>query len=384
MQKRPLNLGECVTKNRQKSKLRVLFIQQEWHSWSEARHLSYTIHAFAFEKGFKANGIDCFVLTTPWVPRAGKLLEGMQFDQIWINDIVHLEIDEKCLQYILNLAPIRVGFVIESLEYLPEEYANIPELENRKSKILNRIKKYTHVLMADEKDVLEINTLTNISAMWCPSPIPRSFIGQMTINKPESKAIFSGAIYGSRGKFLEDQKLKTLLVYQTALENSTIYPFLFNSLNNLAYGFIKSRLPGDKKILPIYLKLLKYIRLNCFVLWLKGMQSGCAVVNLPSFFKGYAGRVIEGIAAGCPIISWRIPDRLQTVALFKDNEDILLYDKDDPEDLVRQIRRIQTETGLASRLIVNSKEKIMRNHTMERRVEQIIQWIETGDIPNYE
>lgn len=102
------------------------------------------------------------------------------------------------------------------------------------------------------------------------------------------------------------------------------------------------------------------------------MQSGCAVVNLPSFFKGYAGRVIEGMAAGCPVISWRIPDRPQTEALFKDNEEILLYNKEEPEDLARQIRHIQTETGLASRLNANSRQKIMHNHTIERRIEQII------------
>jgi glycosyltransferase involved in cell wall biosynthesis len=114
------------------------------------------------------------------------------------------------------------------------------------------------------------------------------------------------------------------------------------------------------------------------------MQSGCAVVNLPSFFKGYAGRVIEGMAAGCPVISWRIPDRPQTESLFTDTEEILLYNKDDPVDLARQIKRIQTETGLASHIVTTNRQKILRNHTIERRVEQILLWINKGEIPNYD
>jgi len=362
----------------------ILIVQQEWKSWSVAKYMSYTTHAFAFEEGLKKLGVDCFILTTPWLSRSEKILRKMSFDQVWIIDVVHLEIEEKCLKNILRLAPIRVGFVMESLEYLPEEYESFPNLKDRKKMVLELLKKYTHAIMVDEKDVIAINESSTLSAMWLPVPIPRRFIVNESNLKPVKPAVFCGSVYGLRKKWLKDQNLKPFLTIQKSLDDETLYPFFFNGLHYLTNVYLMNRLPCEKFIHSIYNSLLRIIRQKCFILLLRSMQSGCAVINLPSIFKGYAGRVVEGMAAGCPVISWYIPDRPQTERLFKDNSEILLYETNDPNNLTKQIRRIQTEVGLASSIIEKSRHKIIKNHTIEKRTQQILQWVKNGDIPSYD
>ena len=49
-----------------------------------------------------------------------------------------------------------------------------------------------------------------------------------------------------------------------------------------------------------YIDSLRVIRRECFAIWLKGLSMGVAIVNLPQFGKGYASRVLEGMAAGTP------------------------------------------------------------------------------------
>jgi len=66
---------------------------------AQSRHLSYTTHAFAFEEGSMLMALIVY-LNNSLVEKGRKLLAGMHFDQIWINDVVHMDIDETLLQNI--------------------------------------------------------------------------------------------------------------------------------------------------------------------------------------------------------------------------------------------------------------------------------------------
>ena len=118
-------------------------------------------------------------------------------------------------------------------------------------------------------------------------------------------------------------------------------------------------------------------------MYLRGLQAGCAVVNLPSGFQGYASRVMEGMAAGRPVISWQVPDRPQVNVLFADEKEILLFPKDDPSHLAAQIQRVLSEPELGCRIVINARRKLLRFHTLETRVRQILDWVETGAPPVY-
>ncbi len=83
------------------------------------------------------------------------------------------------------------------------------------------------------------------------------------------------------------------------------------------------------------------------------------------------------------MISWEIPGRPRNKALFEDDEQILLYSKNDPSQLAAHIRRILAEPDFAQRIAENARRKLLSFHTMEKRVQQILDWVETGRVPTY-
>jgi tetratricopeptide (TPR) repeat protein len=103
---------------------------------------------------------------------------------------------------------------------------------------------------------------------------------------------------------------------------------------------------------------------------------------LPSIFKSYAGRVVESMAAGRPVISWK-PPRKRTQALFTPGKEILWFDRDKPEQLAEQIRWLQANSEQAKEIAENAQRKVLRYHTAEIRVRQILDWIEYGTEPDY-
>lgn len=363
------------------SNIKVLFIALEFPYWTLARQWSYCAQ-MAFEEGFLENGVECFTVTTIWLPRIKEICSGKHFDQVWI-EIAQNKIDESILEWIAELAPIRVGLIGESLEYNHEEYDLNPDFKGMRSLVERRLKYLTHIVAVDENDVESINKNTHIRAMWWPSAVPRRFILEKTSANPKKQGAFIGTVYYQRAIWLKSPELQELLVKQSSPENGTIYPYLFTALHVISIVFIKSRLPGVKYFLPIYLRYLRQIREISFMLWLKALQSNMAVVNLPCLVKAYPGRVIEGMAAGRPVISWEIPNRPKNKSLFDDGVEILLYSNNDPQQLADHIKQVIADPHLAENIVSNARRKLIQFHTIEKRVKQILEWIETGKLATY-
>lgn len=365
------------------TKLRVLLLQLEFPTWNIARSWSYSAQ-LGIEEGLAANGVQFFTITTPWFSRARELCTGKQFDQVWLDIARHEELDETWLQWVAGLAPVRIGFMPESLEYYPEECAEWPQVAVVKQRAEERLKYVTHVVSCDEKDAVEINARGLVPAIWWPQAVPKRFIRERVATSPINKyAVFYGSIYGERSDWLEHPALKGLLIHPHSSESNTIYPALFEALHVPLRGPRRSKLMVRMRLLPAYLYFLRRIRRRCFARWLKALQNGCAVVNLPHRVKTYAGRVVEGMAAGRPVISWEIPARPQNKALFEDGREILLYSKNDPSQLAAHIQRILSEPRLGQRIAANALLKLKRFHTVEERVRQILNWVATGETPIY-
>jgi glycosyltransferase involved in cell wall biosynthesis len=287
------------------------------------------------------------------------------------------------LEWVATLAPVRIGLIAESLEYDLDEQAAWPELKVRKQKVEMRLKYVTHVAAIDEKDVEDMNERGVVPAMWWPQAVPARFICEKATTVPKNHAVFPGALYGERKEWLEHPRLRGFLVHLRPPEDGTIYSTLFDALHVPFRGPFKGRLPGKKVLVSAYLYCLRRIRRQCFARWLKALQTSGAVVNLPHFVKAYPGRVVEAMAAGRPVISWEIPDRPRNKALFEDGVEILLYPKDNPEQLGFHIERLLSAPDLGERIAANARCKLRRFHTMEKRVRQILDWVETGEAPIY-
>ena len=363
-----------------RTKLRILLIQQEFTTWRIARRWSYSVQ-LGLEEGLNANGIEFLTITTPWLCQARDICKDKHFDQIWL-EIVHTKLDDDWLQWISDLAPIRIGLIGESLEYTPEEYTFLGHLRGRRQEVENRLKYITHVVACDEKDAERINGYGLIPAMWWPQAVPERFINPDITSVNNHYAVFGGALYGERANWLRHPELKDILFYLQLPEGLVTYA-LFDTLHFTSSLVLNSGFTANDTLLGNYLNCLRSIRRKSFIKWLEGLQSGCAVVNLPHAVKTYAGRVVEGIAAGRPIISWEIPDRPQNKNLFEDGKEILLYPKNNPSALADCIKRILSDPDLGKRLVTNAQRKLKHFHTAEKRVSQILDWVTNEINPVY-
>lgn len=338
---------------------RVLLISLEFPTWRVARGYGYWFN-FGLEEGFEANGIEYFTLTVgehygerkaSWLDHARELCAGQRFDQAWV-EIVHSDLDERFLDWLTTVAPVRVAWSPECLVLTPEEWANNPAgCRAREAVLAKRLDYVTHIVTVDEADVDRFNQSGPIPAMWVAGGfVPKRFLLARPTRPAHDVALFYGTLYGERRSWLEDSALARLMVRPSAsLEDFTPYPKMFDALQVRTQQLLESR-RADLASLSLYLSTLRRIRRECFAWWLETLRLGCAVVNLPQLSNAYAGRVIEGMAAGRPVISWAIRGGSRTEALFEDGREILLYPRDDPAQLAEHIVHIRSDPAFGRRI----------------------------------
>ena len=363
------------------SKLKVLLLLAEFPFWRAARHLSYSAQ-LGIEDGLRGNGVNCLTITSPWLPQALRLFSKHRFDQVWVVGRLDL-FDEESLERITAIAPVRLAMLADSLEYTDEEYFVSPTLKTRKQTVEKRLQWMTHILSCDERDVEVLNASRRTPALWWPQAVPERFISENIPSPSRDKAVFYGACYGVRREWLRRSDLKQFVSYRASPETGTVYPFLFNALHLPLVAPLHFLVPVRHANLCTYLVRLRYVRERCFANWLKALQTGRAIVNLPHLVKTYAGRVVEGMAAGRPVLSWEIPERPRNKALFEDGKEILLFPNNNPHYLADQLERILRDHDLSQRLVANARKKLRRFHTAEIRVRQILDWVTGGRVPQY-
>ena len=367
------------------AKLRILHLQLEFNTWSDARPWTYSV-GLGLEEGLASNRVQFTTLPTTWLPRAEQILAGKRFDQVWL-EVVHQAQFDQAWDWVASLAPVRVGFVGESLRYGPEEAELWPELYPRLSTrhhlVSTRLPYLTHAVATDEADAAELNAAGPVPAMWWPQAVPERFIKHAAPIAPNTPAIFAGTPYGKRQYFLSHPTLRGLIERLSSPEDRGIFPGLFEAINLAAASFMQRELPDWQRSFPAYMEMLRRVRRELYSQFLEGLQAGSAVVNLPHLVKSYAGRVVEGMAAGRPIVSWDLPNRPRNRALFEAGSEILLFNRDSPEELAEHLQRLQADPVLGERIATNARRKVKRLHTVERRVTQILDWTTSAIEPSY-
>jgi glycosyltransferase involved in cell wall biosynthesis len=357
------------------------------------RHWSYSV-TFGLEEGISANDADFFTVPvisyypdkerSAWLTQLREMVKGRRFDQVWV-ELIHSKHDADFFEWLATVAPVRLGFLGESLEYSQAECEVIQDLVDRRRKVEEKFKYITHVLACDEKDAERINAQGEIPAMWWPQAIARQYFGYRGRARHSRPAKFCGAVYGERADWLINEKLKGLMVrIFPPPENYTLHTIIFNRLQKINE---KAVADGTKDYArfhnDVFMRIMRYVRRSIFIRWLKALKTGGAVVNLPHYVKTYAGRVVEAMAVGCPVISWEIPDRPRNRALFEEGKEILLYPRDSAEGLAEHIEHLRSDGRLAQQIADRAHRKALELHTMEKRVAQIFQWIDTGGEPDF-
>jgi hypothetical protein len=364
----------------------VLHLQLEFFSWQAARPWSYCV-GLGLEEGLAAAEVQFLTIPSPWLGRAQEIVGGRRFDQVWVEAVHQPNFDQGGWDWLAGLAPVRVGLIGESLSYGPAEAELWPELwpqlRGRRELVGRRLDHLTHAVTVDEQDVEELNASGQVHSMWWPQAVPERCIQIAPPVTPGARGLFAGTLYGKRAEFMAHPALQRLLTKFVSPETQGIYPGLFDNLHAAVADFMQRNLPEWRRSFPEYMTILRRVRRELFAQFLEGMQNGCAVVNLPHLAKTYAGRVVEGMAAGRPVVSWELPDRPRNRALFEDGSEILLFQKDNPEQLAEHLQRIQREPAFGERIAANARLKIQRVHTLEHRVAQILDWTTNGSEPSF-
>jgi hypothetical protein len=376
--------------------MKILYIPLDFLEWKNARHLTY-FFSLGFEEAFRANGIDFTTIPTickdsagtrdanrmdAWLVMAKNICSGQVFDQVWV-EAVHNPLDEDVLRWLESLAPIRLAMVGESLIYDREVSDANPHLANRRSMVEGRLRHFTHALIVDEADAADLTARNVIKTFWYPSAVPERFLGAGLDVEPEKRASFSGAVYGKRGSLLDDPRFKGILSNTPSQDAEFGIPEQFDSVQRKFLSCIDSGRPVGREMLEAYLRPLRAIRSESFGMWIRHLSKAGAVVNLPSYYQGYAGRVAEGVAAGRAVISWDVMDRPRNRALFVEGEEILLFHEDDRDGLHSHIQNVMGDPLYAQAIAGRALRRMWRFHTLEKRVGFILDWMETGVEPDF-
>jgi glycosyl transferase family 1 len=370
---------------------KVLLLQLELMTWERARPLTYAAQ-FAIEDSLIAMGAD--VITVPafeeipcrdggnWLSRLECLCGDETFDMAWLW-VPHSHLDDRMLAWLSARAPVRVGFLIESLHYTAGELEENGTLRQYSQQITTTLPYLTHLLTVDEVDGAELNGLRGVRALWCPATVSRRALAIEPRRPDDSRAAFSGSTYGDRSASLADARLQPLLAHAQGPEERLGLAAAYDRLMLGMYAYLAGGGRADRQELNRWVGAWRTLRRAICDAYASSLMHWSGAVALPSLVKSYAGRVTEAMAVGRPVIAAEIAARPRNRALFEDGQDILLFDAARPDDLRGRLEQLAASPDLAARLTRRARARIEAFHTTELRIEQVVAWIDEGALPDY-
>jgi len=365
----------------------------EFPAWSTGKPHSYTA-TFGLEEGLLAGGASTFVVPgfpphppgrDCWQARMPGLAAGRTFDQAWLG-LIHAKYPEDFCAWLVDNVPVRVGMLSESLTYTPEACLELPTLAGRKAYALRQIASLglTHVLCSDERDAAVVTGACGAQAVWFPASVPERCIHRDYHPPRARQAAFFGDLYSEERKRLASHPaLLGLLAFPPGPEAGSGLPAAFDALHaNLAQALAEGP-AGPEALLETYVGKLRTLRKAIFESWMGGLSHWNGLVNLESYFQGYAGRVFEAMAANVPVVSWEVPDRPRTAALFEDGKEILLFRPREADHMVENLDRLHRDPAFSRGIVEAARHKMLAHHTAEGRIRQILAWIREGRLPEY-
>lgn len=379
------------------NRLRILNLPLELPTLAGSKMYGYSM-GIGLHDAFVAAGAD--VLTIPavspwppdhppvgWLAQLREIIGDRKFDQAWI-EIQYTNFNPELLEYLCSIAPVRVGLMTESRVLFPGEYGDFFNI--LPATLEKRLPYLTHVLFPDEKDVDSLSGVSGTRAVFLPIFVNSQFVNPSPPPLVHDKVTFMGRLLRDRELLLGHPSLKGMIEHvQATGEEDDDHLRHFDAISRFFTAAAENAPRTDARAdylrggAAAQLEVLRSLKRRSQSIMMRALSRGIANLNLRSYSALFSSRVFETIAAGQCVITYRVPDRPRTNALFEEGKEILFFDESRPESLAEQISFLRSNPGARQDIIRRSQAKLLALHTTEQRIAQLLRWIETGDAPRY-
>ena len=352
---------------------RILYLPLEFATWG-AGGASWSYAAcLAYVEGLRRAGCDVTVINTPCAPFHKRLIRERRFDQVWFHlHPKHLD-DFTFRQWVSDIAPVRLMLCGETVHYGEAETVGAPWNASHTQNFRRWAPHVTHAAFVDPADVAaSASAHPHLKSLWWQQAVPERFVLPVNRRPKKDAALFMGTLYPPRDRWAWE--LGPLLQRAECPESQA-----FTTLFEKSHDWIQRALEKTDAernpwwtnlALRSYNRLQVGMRRHAFHNFLSAMREGVAVVSLPTMLKTYSGRVFEGMAAGRPVITQRIPGQPE---IFKDGVEILHYET--AGELGQAIRWLQRNPVKAVEIATAARAAILRDHTVEKRTQQLLDFV---------
>jgi len=378
-------------------KLRILNLPLELTSLEASKRYGYSM-SIGLDEAFAAIGAD--VVTVPalslwppdqaptyWLAHLKDIIGAQTFDQVWV-EIQYSNLPRELLEFLTTIAPVRVGLMTESRVLFRGEYddlfADLPTIFNK------RLPYLTHVLFPDEKDVETLTDFPGVRPVFLPVFVNSQFVVDNPPPPAHDRVTFLGRLLRDRQTLLGHPALAGMVeVVEVTGEEEDYRLQHFDAISRFFATTSANAPRGETRVdylrggLQAQVEVLRSLKAHSHAIMMRAVQKGIANLNLRSFSALFSSRVVETMAAGQCVISYRVPERPRTNSLFEPGQEILFFDDSNPESLAEQVSFLRSNPAARSALIRRSQAKVRAYHTTEQRLRQLLKWIETGDEPRY-
>jgi len=310
----------------------------------------------------------------------GYAKQGAHFDCafFWMP---HLNYSNTFWRMAERIAERRVAVLIESLRYSQEEIFNYPDLAEhyidrakRRTLVLGWLRHCTHVVTLDYHDFLELSR-SGYTVFWTPGIIPQVAEDVFIPFEEKSTRILTAAtIYGKRQALHQYLADRGIVDVSERLQHSPALIAEFES----AIAIIANP-PSNGESTAKQAERIRLVRLELWHEYLRHVSKFAGMLSLPAYFKGFPGRVFEGMLAGCAVFVFEACDLERQKKIFLPGEHIHYLSADPNEEDLARIVEIAQDPAYRRRLVTATRDRAFAMCGASFVVERIMSWVDGNE-----
>jgi hypothetical protein len=368
--------------------MKLLVCMLEFPTWKLAKPWSY-ISGYAFVDAMRELGHDVELVLLFNLAEAGSHESALELYErrderfdcafFWMP---HLDYSDHFWEMAERIARRRVGVFIESLRYTLEEIRDYPDLAQHyteRSQLRTRWRDWlghcTHVVTMDYHDFCELRQ-SGYSVFWTPGIVPKVPEETFLDCGENSDVILTAAtIYGKRQALHQYLTAHGIVDAGEGLRHS---PALIAEFESAVVEML-SRRPGAEAAVSQGSERVRSVRLQLWYEYLRHISTFAGIISLPAYFKGFPGRVLEGMLAGCAVLIFEAFDLTRQKKIFLPRENIQYLAMNPGERELDRIVEIIRDRPQRRRIVEATRERAVAMCDSTIVVEAMMAWVETDE-----